>query len=91
MTDADDSTLAFTGLQPDDIFETLDELRERIRTDLSTAREKAAEASLHKSVIDSLIARETQGPRCGAVDKHVGSHPVSLAAVPVSDQQIIAE
>jgi len=26
MTDADDSTLAFTGLQPDDIFETLDEL-----------------------------------------------------------------
>ncbi len=26
MTDADDSTLAFTGLQPDDIFETLDKL-----------------------------------------------------------------
>jgi len=26
MTDADDSTLAFTGLQPDDIFESLDEL-----------------------------------------------------------------
>jgi trigger factor len=38
-------------------FETLDDLRNRIRTDLAEERAKSAETELQKSVMDSLVAR----------------------------------
>jgi len=38
-------------------FESLDALRSRIRADLAAARERAAQAELHRSLLDALIER----------------------------------
>ena len=40
-----------------DDFETLEQLRERIRSDLQSQREHAAEQMLRRTVMDSLVAR----------------------------------
>ena len=40
-----------------DEFETLEQLRERIRSDLQSQREQAAEQMLRRTVMDSLVAR----------------------------------
>ncbi len=40
-----------------DEFETLEQLRERIRSDLQSQREHAAEQMLRRTVMDSLVAR----------------------------------
>lgn len=57
-------------------FESLDELRDRIRSDLVEERERAAEAALRSSVMESLIARTNFEVPPGIVERQL-QHQIS--------------
>ena len=52
-------------------FETLGELRDRIRSDLETERERAADAALRRSVMESLVARTAFEVPPGIVERQL--------------------
>jgi trigger factor len=52
-------------------FEDLEALRERVRSDLTAARERAAKAQLHRSVVDSLIERTAFDVPPGMIERRL--------------------
>ncbi len=52
-------------------FETLDDLRARIRMDLAKAREQASQAELHRTLLDSLIERASFEVPPGLVERQL--------------------
>ena len=57
-------------------FESLDELRDRIRSDMREERERAAEAALRNSVMESLIARTEFEVPPGIIERQL-QHQIS--------------
>jgi trigger factor len=58
-------------------FDTLADLRERIRADLQTARERAARAQLHRSLFDALIERHEFSVPPGLVERRLNARLAS--------------
>ncbi len=52
-------------------FETLDDLRARIRKDLTKSREQASQAELHRTLLDSLIERASFEVPPGLVERQL--------------------
>ena len=52
-------------------FETLDDLRARIREDLTKSREQASQAELHRTLLDSLIERASFEVPPGLVERQL--------------------
>jgi trigger factor len=52
-------------------FDSLEALRERIRTDLFTSRERASREVLHRTVVDSLIERTPFEVPAGMIERHL--------------------
>jgi trigger factor len=59
-------------------FDTIDELREKISSDLTTRRERAAEAALQHSVMDSLLDRTDFEVPPGVVERQLNSQIQSM-------------
>jgi trigger factor len=59
-------------------FETLDDLRMRIRSDLTKAREEQAEAALHRSLFDALIERTEFEVPPGLVERQLQQQASNL-------------
>lgn len=52
-------------------FETLEELRSRIRADMTAAREQAAKAELHRTLLDSLVERASFDVPAGMIERQL--------------------
>ena len=59
-------------------FESLENLRERIRTDLLAARQREAQAALHRSLLDVLIERTSFEVPPGLVERRLHSQLASM-------------
>ncbi|MCG8590274.1 MAG: trigger factor [Proteobacteria bacterium] len=68
VPDLDDAFAKELGLEG---VETLEELREKIRTDLTERQENAAKEALHRSVMDSLIERAEFEVPPGLIDRRL--------------------
>ncbi len=62
-------------------FESLENLRERIRTDLLAARQREAQAALHRSLLDVLIERTSFEVPPGLVERRLHSQLASRRRV----------
>ncbi|MEE8580071.1 MAG: trigger factor, partial [Myxococcota bacterium] len=60
-------------------FEALEDLRERIRTDLLAARQREAQAALHRSLLDVLIERTSFEVPPGLVERRLRSQLASMS------------
>jgi trigger factor len=60
-------------------FEALEDLRERIRTDLLAARQREAQAALHRSLLDVLIERTSFEVPPGLVERRLRGQLASMS------------